>query len=55
MSSGIWCGEWQSAKSATLISVVVNIMLAGIIFSGANAVTRVLGEAGEFYWRLKAK
>jgi multiple antibiotic resistance protein len=32
--------------AATLISVVVNIMLAGIIFSGASAVMRVLGEAG---------
>lgn len=32
--------------TATLISVVVNIMLAGIIFSGAEAVMKVLGEAG---------
>jgi multiple antibiotic resistance protein len=32
--------------AATLISVVVNIMLAGIIFSGAEAVMGFLGEAG---------
>jgi multiple antibiotic resistance protein len=32
--------------AATLISVVVNIMLAGIIFSGAETVMRFLGEAG---------
>jgi multiple antibiotic resistance protein len=32
--------------AATLISVVVNIMLAGIIFSGAAIVMRFLGEAG---------
>jgi multiple antibiotic resistance protein len=32
--------------AATLISVVVNIMLAGIIFSGAATVMRFLGEAG---------
>jgi multiple antibiotic resistance protein len=31
---------------ATLISVVINIMLAGIIFSGAATVMRFLGEAG---------
>jgi multiple antibiotic resistance protein len=31
---------------ATLISVVVNIMLAGIIFSGATIMMRALGDAG---------
>jgi multiple antibiotic resistance protein len=31
---------------ATLISVVVNIAIAGIIFSGATVVMKVLGEAG---------
>ncbi len=36
----------QYGLAATLISVVVNIMLAGIIFSGADAVMKVLGEAG---------
>jgi multiple antibiotic resistance protein len=36
----------QYGLAATLISVVVNIMLAGIIFSGASAVMKVLGEAG---------
>jgi multiple antibiotic resistance protein len=36
----------QYGLAETLISVVVNIMLAGIIFSGANAVMKVLGEAG---------
>jgi multiple antibiotic resistance protein len=36
----------QYGLVATLISVVVNILLAGIIFSGASAVMRVLGEAG---------
>jgi multiple antibiotic resistance protein len=32
--------------AATLISVVVNIALAGIIFSGAATVMKFLGEAG---------
>ena len=32
--------------AATLISVVVNIALAGIIFSGAATVMKILGEAG---------
>lgn len=36
----------QYGLATTFISVVVNIMLAGIIFSGASAVMRVLGEAG---------
>lgn len=36
----------QYGLAATFISVVVNIMLAGIIFSGASAVMKVLGEAG---------
>jgi multiple antibiotic resistance protein len=36
----------QYGLVATLISVVVNILLAGIIFSGAATVMRVLGEAG---------
>jgi multiple antibiotic resistance protein len=36
----------QYGLVATLISVVVNILLAGIIFSGVSAVMRVLGEAG---------
>jgi multiple antibiotic resistance protein len=31
---------------ATLISVVVNIAIAGIIFSGATVLMKVLGEAG---------
>lgn len=31
---------------ATLISVVVNIMLAGIIFSSAETVMKLLGDAG---------
>jgi multiple antibiotic resistance protein len=36
----------QYGLTATFISVLVNIMLAGIIFSGAAAVMKVLGEAG---------
>jgi multiple antibiotic resistance protein len=36
----------QYGLVATLISVVVNISLAGIIFSGAATVMRFLGEAG---------
>jgi multiple antibiotic resistance protein len=32
--------------AATLISVVVNIAIAGIIFSGATVLMKVLGEAG---------
>lgn len=36
----------QYGLFATLISVVVNIMLAGIIFSGAEALMKILGEAG---------
>jgi multiple antibiotic resistance protein len=36
----------QYGLAITFISVVVNIMLAGIIFSGAATVMRFLGEAG---------
>jgi len=36
----------QYGLFATLISVVVNIMLAGIIFSGAGVLMKILGEAG---------
>ncbi|MBN1391428.1 MAG: MarC family protein [Sedimentisphaerales bacterium] len=36
----------QYGLTATLISVVVNIALAGIIFSGAATLMRFLGEAG---------
>ncbi|MDD5326630.1 MAG: MarC family protein [Phycisphaerae bacterium] len=36
----------QYGLFSTLVSVVVNIMLAGIIFSGAGALMKVLGEAG---------
>jgi multiple antibiotic resistance protein len=36
----------QYGLAITFISVVVNIMLAGIIFSGAAIVMRFLGEAG---------
>jgi multiple antibiotic resistance protein len=36
----------QYGLAITFISVVVNIMLAGIIFSGAATLMRFLGEAG---------